>query len=137
MILLIPDCYSMCDLIKVLSIQILAVVERLYAAPILCGARRDLVLESGRLYAYESIWSLYLTSRIGLSMHMGPRAESRSPDWIWPCDRCDHGLLCRDYVESGMCDVKIVSRSNWRGSCRHSQACSFIIRTSTTMANSE
>ena len=37
----------MCDLIKVSSIQILAVVERLYAAPILCGARRDLALESG------------------------------------------------------------------------------------------
>jgi hypothetical protein len=39
----------MCDLIKVSSIQILAVVERLYAAPILCGARRDLALESGIL----------------------------------------------------------------------------------------
>ena len=38
----------MCDLIKVSSIQILAVVERLYAAPILCGARRDLALESDK-----------------------------------------------------------------------------------------
>jgi hypothetical protein len=37
--------YSMCDLIKVSTIRILAVVERLYAAPILSGARRDLALE--------------------------------------------------------------------------------------------
>jgi hypothetical protein len=58
MILFIPVCYSMCDLIKVSSIFTIAqcwlsVDERLYdiilyAAPILCGARRDLALESVR-----------------------------------------------------------------------------------------
>ena len=37
----------MCDLIKLSSVRILAVVERLYGAPIPCGARRDLALESG------------------------------------------------------------------------------------------
>ena len=48
MILEIPECYSMCDLIKLSSIQMMAEVERLYAAPILCGARRDLALESDK-----------------------------------------------------------------------------------------
>ena len=36
----------MCDLIKLSTIRILAVVERLYAAPIPYGTRRDLELES-------------------------------------------------------------------------------------------
>jgi hypothetical protein len=36
-----------CDLIKVSSVRILGVVERLYGAPMSCGARRDLALESG------------------------------------------------------------------------------------------
>ena len=41
----------MCDLIKLsttvtIASPVLAVDERLYAAPILCGARRDLALES-------------------------------------------------------------------------------------------
>jgi hypothetical protein len=44
----------MCDLIKLSTIRILAVVERLYAAPILCGARGDLALESAVDYAYIS-----------------------------------------------------------------------------------
>ena len=46
-------CYSMCDLIKLSSIQMMAVVERLYAAPILCRARIDLALESA--YDIESM----------------------------------------------------------------------------------
>ena len=41
---------TVCDLIKLSSVRILAVVERLYAAHILCGARRDLALESGSMH---------------------------------------------------------------------------------------
>ena len=40
-----------CDLIKLSSVRILAVVERLYGAPIPCGARRDLALESVKGHA--------------------------------------------------------------------------------------
>ena len=58
MILFISKYYSMCDLIKLSTIRILAVVERLYAAPILCEARRDLALESGRSAAFADCQSL-------------------------------------------------------------------------------
>ena len=43
-----------CDLIKLSSVRILAVVKRLYGAPMSCGARRDLALESGRLPGMHS-----------------------------------------------------------------------------------
>jgi hypothetical protein len=52
MILISPVRYSMCDLIKVSSIFTIApcwvrMRGSIYAAPIPCGARRDLALESG------------------------------------------------------------------------------------------
>jgi hypothetical protein len=52
MILDIPGCYSMCDLIKVSSIFTIAPCwlwsrgSMSYGAPMSCGARRDLALES-------------------------------------------------------------------------------------------
>ena len=59
----------MCDLIKLsTTVTIAPVDERLYGAPILCGARRDLALESD----YGILWStqyILTTTREGTELY--------------------------------------------------------------------